>query len=75
MLIMLEGFNLNNFLGSTQLPDSSMKLFGKKGVHYAPKYEVNVKNLIIFLPLRFYEKSFFGNFQVSKTAILTIPLI
>ena len=31
-------------------------------------------NLIIFLPLRFYVKSFFGNFEVSKTAILTVQM-
>ena len=38
------------------------------------KCEVYAKNFMIFLPFRFYVKSFFGNFGVSKTIILTIPL-
>ena len=30
------------------------------------------ENLVIFLPLRFYVKSIFGDFGVSKSAILTV---
>ena len=48
-------------------------MFEKK-VEMSRYFEVPAQcgNLVIFLPLRFYVKSNFGNIGVSKSAILTV---
>ena len=44
------------------------KAFSKKQSIQKPQ----CGHLVIFLPLRFYVKSIFGDFEVSKCAILTV---